>query len=538
VEAVELTRRAFLAALLGEAAALAACKRPPPTLSFAGELKGQSAAPGHLLRDGRVPPFTGEREQVGVLIVGGGPAGLSAAWRLKQQGFTDVRVLELEAWPGGTSAWGTEGPVPHPWGAHYVPVPGAHNTHLIRLLTELGAVEGLDAAGRPQIAEEQLCRAPQERLYFASQWNEGLYPRFGATARDLQQLRAFEAEVERHVGLRDGLGKRAFALPIASTGRVDEALALDQVSIAAWMKQRGYDSERLRWYVEYACRDDYGLSLEQTSAWAGLFYFAARVETAGEKAAEFITWPEGNGRLARHLAASAGDQLKLGVMVSDVRPGADAVEVDAYDVAASKPLGFRAQQVILAVPQFIGRRLLAPWRASPPAHLASFTYSSWLTAHLVLSRGPDERSFPLAWDNVLHGSRSLGYVSATHQAGMDHGKAAFTYYLPFPDGLPAKARQDLLAADWKHWADAVLADLARAHPDLPALVERLDVWRWGHAMVRPTVGLFTSGALEAARQPVGRVRFAHTDLSGLALFEEAQHWGVTAADGALASLRP
>jgi hypothetical protein len=79
----------------------------------------------------------------------------------------------------------------------------------------------------------------------------------------------------------------------------------------------------------------------------------------------------------------------------------------------------------------------------------------------------------------------------------------------------------------------VLADLRPAHPDLESLVERLDVWRWGHAMVRPTPGLLRGGALEAARGPLGRLHFAHTDLSGMALFEEAQAWGVRAADAVL-----
>jgi hypothetical protein len=134
---------------------------------------------------------------------------------------------------------------------------------------------------------------------------------------------------------------------------------------------------------------------------------------------------------------------------------------------------------------------------------------------------------------VLFDSKSLGYVVATHQAGRDHGQTVWTWYLPLTDASPRAAREVLLSADWKHWAEVVLADLRRAHPDLEALVERLDVWRWGHAMVRPTPGVLKGGALEAARRPVGRLHFAHTDLSGMALFEEAQAWGVRAADAVL-----
>jgi hypothetical protein len=52
-------------------------------------------------------------------------------------------------------------------------------------------------------------------------------------------------------------------------------------------------------------------------------------------------------------------------------------------------------------------------------------------------------------------------------------------------------------------------------------------------MVRPTVGLIRGGALQAARAPLGRIHFANTDLSGMALFEEANHHGVAAAEAVL-----
>jgi len=61
--------------------------------------------------------------------------------------------------------------------------------------------------------------------------------------------------------------------------------------------------------------------------------------------------------------------------------------------------------------------------------------------------------------------------------------------------------------------------------------------RWGHAMARPAPGLFFGGARAAARQPFRGIHFAHTDLSGIALFEEAFYHGARAADEALAGVR-
>jgi hypothetical protein len=190
--------------------------------------------------------------------------------------------------------------------------------------------------------------------------------------------------------------------------------------------------------------------------------------------------------------------------------------------------------VIFAAPQFLTRPLLRPYRADPPAHLADFEYGAWLVANLHLNDRPQEHGFPLAWDNVLYESASLGYVVNTHQQGRDHGPTVFTYYYPLCDANPRAARARLLSLGWSEWADVVLTDLTTAHADIRERVERLDVMRWGHAMVRPRPGFLWGTALRAV-QPYRGVHFAAADLSGLALFEEALYHGVRAAEEVLAA---
>jgi hypothetical protein len=136
---------------------------------------------------------------------------------------------------------------------------------------------------------------------------------------------------------------------------------------------------------------------------------------------------------------------------------------------------------------------------------------------------------------VLYESSSLGYVVATHQRGLDRGPTIFTYYYPLCDVDPRVGRSKLFGMDWRACADVVLTDLERAHKDIRALVERLDVMRWGHAMIRPQPGFMWSGAREKAAQGFRGVHFAHTDLSGVALFEEAFYHGTRAAEEALAA---
>ena len=97
-------------------------------------------------------------------------------------------------------------------------------------------------------------------------------------------------------------------------------------------------------------------------------------------------------------------------------------------------------------------------------------------------------------------------------------------------------RKQLLDAKWSDLAEVVLTDLERPHPEIRELVTRLDVFRWGHAMIRPRPGFITSRERLEAAKPDGRIHFANTDLSGIALFEEAFDHGLRAADEVLEAL--
>ena len=130
---------------------------------------------------------------------------------------------------------------------------------------------------------------------------------------------------------------------------------------------------------------------------------------------------------------------------------------------------------------------------------------------------------------MFRDSPSLGYVSATHQRGRDRGATVWTWYYPFTDEDTASVRKKLAGAGYAEWAETVLADIARAHPDVRNHVDHIEVAFWGHGMVRPRVGsVFTEALVQRAR-PIGRIHFAHTDLSGFAIFEEAFDHGLRAA---------
>lgn len=525
---MNLSRRELLTMFLGAPFALQACRNATPTFPN-GEIVGQSAELGHLIREGRRFEVAADKwEGIGVAIIGGGIAGLSAAWKLKGSGFNDFAVFELETEPGGTSRSGKGDPVGYPWGAHYLPVPFGENSELIALLDEMELTSGRDPAGEIIVKEQFLCRDPEERIFYKGRWYDGLYLNVGATDNDRRQLADFERQINYWINWRDPSGRRAFAVPLANSSTDTEVTSLDKISFAEWLSRNGFTSERLLWFCDYATRDDYGLKAEQTSAWAGLFYFCSRVRKSGAESQPFITFPEGNGRFVDHFASRVRGHLRPSQMIVDVTQSGTGLDV-TY-LINGEPRGIRCRKVIYASPMFTAPYMIRDFRADAPFPANEFNHNTWFVANLFLKDRPKLRfpkDFPLAWDNVLYESPSLGYVTATHQKGIDYGPTVLTYYYPMcedPNG-----RTTLFNYDWRQLADVCLSDIARAHPDIYELTERIDIMRWGHAMICPRPNFIWSGIREEAIRPYRNIHFAHTDLSGIALFEEAFYHGLRAA---------
>ena len=126
---------------------------------------------------------------------------------------------------------------------------------------------------------------------------------------------------------------------------------------------------------------------------------------------------------------------------------------------------------------------------------------------------------------------------ATHQLPQPvPRRTVLTYYHPLDQDQPPVARQKALTRSYEEWCDLILGELSQAHPDIANHIRRLDVWVWGHAMVRPVPGYIWGGAREQMAHPLGNLVFAHSDLSGIAIFEESYTRGVRAADDLLALL--
>ncbi|MBK7002786.1 MAG: FAD-dependent oxidoreductase [Rhodoferax sp.] len=571
-----MDRRHFLhsgaAAVLG---AVAGCQPGADAAHIAGGFTGIDAARGHALRDAlasRQPwPAPARTQHTGVLIAGGGVAGLAAARALRLHGVDDFALLELEDSAGGNSRGATVGGMACPLGAHYLPVPGDDAPEVQDLLEELGLRQRV--AGRWQVDERHLCHSPQERLFFQGEWQEGLLPVQGVGAATLAQYQRFAALVAQW----QAAGRWTIPVSNMAFSHVQQALAA--ITFIAYLERNGLDDAHLRWYLDYCCRDDYGAGIATVSAWAGIHYFASRhgFHAPGASGAEhgeregLLTWPEGNAWLTRRLAAPLGARLHTGQVVQRIARTRQGVEVDALNTATGTLQRWQARQVVVALPVFVAARVVENAPDFLRQAAAQTVYAPWLVANIHIQHSLHDRpGAPPSWDNVLYDTRStagagastgtdtvahggLGYVDASHQALQAlPGATVLTHYRALGDAVQAAAgggamdaaacalagRRLLQATPWAAWRDQILANLSLAHPDLAAKTTRIDITRYGHAMAIPVPNITGQighlRTLDVRKQlsktehyparPVplcGPMAFAHSDWAGYSVFEEA-----------------
>src|SRR3984885_9903317 len=324
-----MNRRQFLS--LSSAAVIGLSQKSDRPL--AGSFVNDSFQAGHLLRDRASFPAPKRIEKVPVIIVGGGIAGLSAAWRLRKRNFTDFVLLEMNDTAGGNARWGENEITAYPWAAHYVPVPSPKAIYVRELFEDLGVLQN----GRWN--ERYLCFSPQERLFLYGRWQEGIEPAIGLKPRDREQFQRLENIFTSYRSSGE------FTIPL-ELGRSQKSAGLDKISFADWLRDQKFDSPLVNWYMNYACRDDYGALAKDTSAWAGIHYFSSRDQE--EKGP--LTWPEGNGWITRRLVERVGENVRTNQMVRRIAHSTSSRHGFTITTADTQ---FEAEFVVFAAPTFL-----------------------------------------------------------------------------------------------------------------------------------------------------------------------------------------
>ena len=350
-----MNRRTFLSSLT----LLGVTRKARPPID--GGIVNDSHVFGHRLRDGVLAQSPRETRRVAVAIVGGGIAGLSAAWRLQKRGLQDVVVLEMEPDAGGNARAGRNDVSAYPWAAHYVPVPGPNATLVRELFEELGVLRD------GEWDERHLCHAPQERLFIHGRWQEGLEPAVGPTRRDRDQMARFDERV------RTLRATGEFTIPMAAGVRPS---ALDGLSVARLAEPRG---ARLA-----VAPVDGRLCVPRRLRCAR----GRHIRLGGPPLLRVArARPTGSAHVARGQRVDHHAPVGAAAVHGRDREHRLARRARRFALARTTPqVAWIADAVIFAVPLFVAARLIEG--LVRPTDIA---YSPWITANLTLDRWPAER---------------------------------------------------------------------------------------------------------------------------------------------------
>lgn len=501
---------------------LQSCQEKVITLLI--RLSGTNHILGHRLRVKNFPK-TSSQIHIPYLIVGGGISGLSAARQFSKKGIDDFLLIELENHLGGNSSNGENKYSKFPLGAHYLPLPNKQDAALLQFLEEEQIIIGYDSKGLPKFDEQQLTFAPDERLFYKNNWQEGLIPKTGNAAEEDIQFKKFFLKMDAFRSGKGDDGKYFFNIPLSLSSSDPTIRAFDTITMQQWCEEEGFNSKPLFDYIDYCCRDDFGLGISYVSAWAGIHYFAARKQDSTQDNKEnVLTWPEGNARLAHHLQKYAENKTLKNHLVYDVKSIDGKVVATVFDAEKKVTIEIIADKVIMATPQFVNQYIIKNRKML--TH--NFHYAPWLLATLVVSDLADNGSYPLCWDNVMYGAKGLGYIYDQHQSLQQvQSKKVITYYYSFSSSDVKKSRRDLFHKKSTHWKQLVFDDLKIAHPNIESVTEEINIHLLGHGMISPVPGfIFGTAKKEASQNIDGKIFFAHSDLSGISIFEEAFHQGI------------
>ncbi len=495
---------------------------------FQGKISGANFARGHLIKKN---DFKGDAitQKVSTIIVGGGVSGLSAAYHLKKMGVTDFLLLELDEHIGGNSSSGKNIAGKYPLGAHYLPIPSIELVELIEFLKENGAINRI-IDGIPEYNDYFLCSAPHDRLYLNGRWQKGLIPQMGISLESKAQIKKFFKLMSSFKGLKGSDGKKAFSIPLSESSIDKKFTIYDTYTMEEFLKKNDFNDSYLRWYVNYCCLDDYGAGINKVSAWAGIHYFASRTGQGFDiDSSSVLTWPEGNYWAVDKLARAIDKYIKLNTLVYRIEENIDKTySVWSYDFVTSQKICYVSKNIIYSSPRFTAKFIFNIEEILKKVEENFIDYAPWMTANLLLEAPlASGRGGPLAWDNVNFYGKSLGYVVSNHQdLSTQRLKTNITIYWPLLKTTTKQARLDALAKTHQDWCEEILRELEIIHPEISEMILSIDISLFGHAMSIPEVGFLNKSN---KLRNIDGIYFAHTDSSGISIFEEAFYQGLNAA---------
>lgn len=436
----------------------------------------------HQVRNERIFKVPAASARHDIAILGGGVSGLTAAYLLRDQDFV---LLEKE------THWGGNAYTQEYQGQEFAT--GAAFTGMGDSASRLAAQIGL----KP-LPIDSPDGTIVNGVFVPDTWRSGLdhlaYP-----AEVVRRFKKFRQEM--------------MLVPLKSRAR-----ELDGMALAQFL--RGYPPELTTWWDGFG-RSNWGGATAETSALIGI---GTLQEMAREGASDGrVTFAGGLGAITKRLVAILGqshsDRMYMGTTAVAVVPERGRVRVTYVHQGAVKAL--EAKAVIVALPKFFARRIVAGLPAAQSSAMAKIPYAPYAVVNLIFDRPVFNRGY----DTWCPGNAFTDFIVADwvirHQPGYRQRNNILTCYTP----LAQSNRAELLTEDsCRKLAARVLRDFQKLFPKSEANPIEVHLYRRGHPMMVSAPGIYTQ-MLPAARRSMERIFFANTDSEG----------PVSSTDGAIAA---
>jgi protoporphyrinogen/coproporphyrinogen III oxidase len=446
-----------------------------------------------------------------VVVVGGGIAGLAAAWRLREH---DTLLLEADERLGGRLRSDPLGDYWMNYGAHLFPAPGTIVDRMARdcgldTVPVTGSMMGL------AVGPKLLTRGPVES-----------YPlRLPLSVRDRVAFAMAGLRVQRAVSAyRRVSAPRAGETPADVRARV---LAFeDERSFADFLGPLPPAVEPI-----FSCAAHRATAeLSELSAGCGIGLFA--LVWGGKRSLISRNLVGGTGQLPAALGGRLGARARTGCHVTGLRPQGTELVVDYQ--AGGRVESVRAGHVIVAVQAPFAAPLVAPVSGQAAAALEQMTYGAFLT---VAIETHETRAMP--WDHVYAMTtpgRAFDMFTNQAHALRGDGKRRPGGSLMLFAG--ARAAAALLRQPDEAITKRFLADLHDLYPQTRGVIADATVHRWklGNVYARPGRHRLQA-ALEGGLGAHSNLHLAGDYFAELGNMEAAARTGTVAAERVETQLR-
>lgn len=442
----------------------------PSAKAPVANVEGEHFAVCHQVRDGRAFAKPGATRRVDIAIVGGGMAGLSAAYFLRGK---DWLLLEKEDHFGGNAYQEEFAGQAYSTAAAY----DFRDSDSDRLAKEIGLnLLPIDMPD-PTIVNG---------VYTPDTWRSGL-----------SQLPYSKETVASFKKFTDDI------LKIDTRKDILELDSKPFIEIT-----RKYAPELTKWWDAYGL-SNWGASTADTTAFIGVS--DAQYLIKGEDSTRVIL-PGGLGcishRLVEVIKPKYGDCMVGGATVVSVVPDANEVRVTYMQGDRLKVVA--AKFVLMCCPKFIASRVVADLPNDQKQAMQRMRYAPVPMINMIF----DKQIYRKGYDNWCPGNSFTDFIVADWTVRNQPGYHPKYEILTFYSTLRESERALLLEeADCKQFAGKVLREFQSLSPEFRVDPIEIRLYRRGHAMMMAVPGQYTKNRLIASR-PMERIFFGNSDSGG------------------------